>query len=264
MVLLATSGVVQLVSNLAWPAAVLLILLLLTTQRGRLLLRPILRRLRRIGAPGGWEIELSEDAAAETKLDVEGAIKAYAPVLDSEFERLAYVQGIFSHLESVVRAALTENERAADGFRATVHIEDALVRNALYQLVNYWPAGGGAGRRFSVRFGMLGRSWRLGKSLYVPDVPDSEEALIETWGMTRAQATTAAVGRRSFVCILLRHAGQTVGILFMDARPPYAFEKGIDDRVEDHPVTRELATALGLVRTNIAGKGPGVKLLADD
>jgi hypothetical protein len=130
---------------------------------GRLLLRPILRRLRKINAPGGWGIELSEDAAAETKADVEGAIKAYEPVLDFEFDRLAYAEGIKNRLETAVR-------------------------------------------RFLVRFGMFGRAWRLGRSLYADDVPDTEDALIEQSGMNRAQATTAAAGRRhSFVRVLLRH-----------------------------------------------------------
>jgi hypothetical protein len=264
MLVTGTSNAVQLISNLAWPAAVISILLILTTQRGRLLVRPILRRLRKINAPGGWAIELSEDAAAETKADVEGAIKAYEPVLDSEFERLAYAEGIFSRLETTLREAIPDWERGAEGFRATVHIEDALVRNALYQLVNYWPGGGGAGRRFSVRFGMLGRCWRLGRSLYADDVPDSEDSLIQEWGMTRAQATTAAFGRHSFVCVRLRHAGQAVGILFMDARPPRAFANGIEHRIETHPTTQELAAAVGRVREAIAGKGPGVRLLADD
>jgi hypothetical protein len=264
MFLAATSDAVQLVSDLAWPTATVMILLILITQRGRLLLRPILRRLRKINAPGGWGIELSEDAAAETKADVEGAIKAYEPVLDLEFDRLAYAEGIKSRLESAVLQALSDQERNAKGFRATVHIEDALVRNALYQLVGYWPSGGGAGRRFSVRFGMLGRAWRLGRSLYADDVPDSEDALIGQWGMTRAQATTAAAGRHSFVCVLLRHEGQAVGILFMDAVPDHAFEPGVEQRVEQHPRAEELAAAVGRVRASIAGTGPGVKLLTDD
>jgi hypothetical protein len=264
MFVVATSNAVELVSNVAWPVVAVLLLLILTSQRGRLLLRPILRRLRKINAPGGWAIELSEDSAAETKADVEGAINAYGSVLDLEFERLAYAEGIASRLESTVRQALSDQERSADGFRATVHIEDALVRNALYQLVGYWPSGGGAGRRFSIRFGMLGRTWRLGRSLYADNVPDGEEALIEEWGMTRAQATTAAANRHSFVCVLLHHEGQAVGILFMDAFPDRAFPFGVEQRVEKHLLTQELAAAVGRVRAAIATKGPGVKLLTDD
>ncbi len=78
-----TSNFVQLVSNLAWPCATVLLILILTTQRGRLLIGPILRRLRKINAPGGWGIELSEDAAAEAKTDVEGAIATYGPAIEN-------------------------------------------------------------------------------------------------------------------------------------------------------------------------------------
>jgi hypothetical protein len=88
------------IASLSWPVAVVAIVVLFTTQRGRLLLRPVLARLRKINAPGGWGVELSADAAAETKTDVEGAIHSYAPVLDSEFERLAYAEGIAGRVES--------------------------------------------------------------------------------------------------------------------------------------------------------------------
>jgi hypothetical protein len=264
MEVFATSNGVQLVSNLAWPVAIVSIVVLLTTQRGRLLLRPLLSRLRKFNAPGGWGFELSEDAAAQTKTDVEGAVNAYAPVLDSEFERLAYAEGVFTRLQTTVRNVLDDHERNAPGFRATVHVEDALVRNALYQLVDYWPSGGGAGRRFSTRFGILGRAWRLGRSLYEPDVPVGEDALILQWGMTRAQAATAASGKHSFVAVLLQHAGEPVGVLFMDALPATAFSADVIDRLEAHEATRELGASVGRVRARVASKGPGVRLLADD
>jgi hypothetical protein len=262
--MIATSELVQLVSSLAWPVAAVVILFILTSQRGRLLLRPIFGRLRKVSGPGGWGVELSEDAAAETKADVEGAIGSYAPALDLEFERLAYAEGVRGRLETAVREGLCDRERNTPGFRATVHIEDALVRNALYQLTDYWPSGSGKGRRFSVRFGMLGRSWRLGRSLYAPEVPDTESQLIEEWGMTRAQAATAAAGRRSFVCVLLRDRGQPVGILFMDAIAEHAFDDGVELRFDEREETRDLAAAVGRVRAAIARKGPGLKLLADD
>ena len=193
-----SSELAQLVSSLAWPVAVVVSLLILTTRRGRLLLAPILRRLKRIRGPGGWEVELSPEAAAETKADVEGAIKPYEPALDREYERLAHVEGIRGRLETAVREGFREPR--APGFRSTVHVEDAMVSNALYQLVGYWPGGGGSGRRFSTRFGMIGRAWEFSWLLYAGDVPESEDDLIELWGMTRAQAASAAEGRH-ILCV---------------------------------------------------------------
>jgi transcriptional regulator with GAF, ATPase, and Fis domain len=143
-------------------------------------------------------------------------------------------------------------------------VEDALVKNALYQLADYWPAGKGAGRRFSVRFGILGRAWRLGRSLYEDDVPIDEDKLIEQWGMTRAQARSAASGKRSFVCVMLSHGGQNVGVLFMDAMPANAFQSDILDRFHADASMTQLAAAVGQVRQRIGRLGPGIKLLDDD
>jgi len=262
--LLMTSDWVTLVNGVAWPIGAVVLLLILTSQRGRLLVRPLLRRLHSLGLPGGWSVELSEDAAAETKADVEGALSAYRPRLDTEFARLAHSEGVRNRLATTLETVLSKQERAAAGFRATVHIEDALVRNALYQLVDYWPRGSGAGRRFSVRFGALGRAWRLGASIYERDVPTDDETLITQWGMTREQAQRAATGKRSFVCVLLEHEGEPVGVVFIDAEPANAFQPDVVERFATAEQTRELAAAVGRVRHRTGRLGPGVKLLDDD
>jgi hypothetical protein len=48
----------------------------------------------------------------------------------------------------------------AKGLRATIHINDVIFPDYLYQLVDYYPGDGGAHRRFSQRYGIIGRSWR--------------------------------------------------------------------------------------------------------
>jgi hypothetical protein len=247
----------------AWPGAALLMLWTLTTQRGRLLLRPILRRLRKLNAPGGWGVELSEDAAAETYADVDAAIKTYAPVLDAEFGRLAHAERVFQQLGKTIDAGLTKVELDAEGLRATVHIEDALMRNALYQLVDYYPTRQkGAGRRFSTRFGILGQAWRLGMSEVVSAVSTREDDLVKGWGMTRAQAKTAAKGKQSFLCATLIHNGLPVGLLYMDAKPAGIFSDATLNRLRSQ--AGELESAVGRVHDAIARKGPGLTLLADD
>lgn len=250
---------------LIWPVVAVVLLLILTTQRGRLLLRPLLRRLRKLNLPGGWALELSEDAAAETYADVHSAISSYAPVLDAELTRLAHAEGVSKHLGSVVERALEASEREASGFRATVHIEDALVKAALYQLVDYYPRPEkAAGRRFSMRFGMLGRTWRLGRSEVVQEVPVDPEDLIKEWGMTLAQARTAAQGKQSFLCILLWFENQPVGLLYMDASTTRAFSEETKERLDRHDATLDLARAVGEVHKAISRKGPGLTLLVDD
>lgn len=255
----------DLITGLAWPAVVLIAVVLAFTNRGQRLLRPVLRRIRTIAGPGGFALELTAEAAAATKADVEGAIAEFSSALRDEFDRLAYAEDVRHRLRATVNAVLEDHD-LPDGheYRATVHVRDALYGDALYQLVDYTPGGGGAGRRFSTRFGMLGRSWRLERSDYQDDVPTTTEQLISKWGMTQEQAEVAARGRRSFVCGLLRHEGGLVGILYMDAKPARAFPADIPDRLDASPLAEQLAAAVARVHESIASRGPGVSLLQND
>ena len=138
-----------------------------------------------------------------------------------------------------------------------------MLKDTLYQLLDYYPTPTGkAGRRFSQQFGMIGRAWRRGKSLYQPDVPVDEAKLIDEWGMTPSRASTAGKGQRSFVCVVLRHRDVKSGLLYIDAKPPDAFAGGVADRLERH--AGELTLAVGKVHEAIAAKGPTLALHDDD
>jgi hypothetical protein len=122
-------------------------------------------------------------------------------------------------IEDVVRPA------ARSGFRATIHIPDMLDPQSLYQLVDYIhvnePKGpiGARGRRHSIRFGIIGRAWRLGQSDYDPQVSTVVDELVEKWGMTRDEAERAGRGRQSFAVILLRDTtGSCPGLIFIDSQ----------------------------------------------
>lgn len=260
----ARTDFVDFVSVIAWPLVVLIAIGVAVSDRGRLLLRPLLRRVRKI-AGGGFTLELSEEAAAATKSDVEGAIREYSVKLRDEFDRLAHVEDVRNRMAGAVEAALDGHKMPDDAdLRATVHIQDALYTQVLYQLVSYWPGGRGADRRYSTRFGILGRAWRLEESHYEPEVPTEPSKLIKEWGMTREQARQQARGRSSFVCILLRHGGSLVGILYIDALPPKAFPADIVGRIENSPEAEALAAAVGRVRHQVSRLGPGLTLLESD
>ncbi len=263
--LTAVNDLTEFVRVVAWPLVVVFAISVAVTDRGRRVLRPILRRLRKVTGPGGFALELSEEAAAATKADVEGAIHEYSGALRHEFDRIAYAEDVRSRVGTSVSRALSQHRLPEDhDYRATVHVRDALYRDALYQLVDYWPDGGGADRRFSTRFGILGRAWRLGRSLYERDVPTSPESLICQWGMTAEQAERAARGRRSFVCVVLRHQGSLVGVLYIDAKVGSAFPDDIETRLEASPEVAEVAAAVGRVHARIATRGPALKLLESD
>jgi hypothetical protein len=248
----------DLLRAVAWPLVALIALLVATSNRGRRLIRPILRRVRKVAGPGGWAIELSEEAAAITKRDVQGALNEYASALNAELSRLAHAERVRDRMIAAVEELL--DTQPAD-LRATVHIQDALYVSALYQLVDYWPRGRGSGRRFSARFGILGRAWRLEQSQHNGDIEVSE--LIERWGMTQEEAADAARGRKSFVCILLRHEQTRVGVLYMDAPRAGAFSDGIE-RVAESPAVSALAASVDRVWKEIAKRGPGLELLEND
>jgi len=101
-----------------------------------------------------------------------------------------------------------------DGFKCTVYIRDALFAETLYQLTDYWPKGGGSGRTWSIRFGMIGRVWRS-------DEPDqnsetNQRRLVLQHGMTREEAKRLGGRKGSFVCTLLHDkVGGRVALLYV-------------------------------------------------
>jgi hypothetical protein len=258
--LASLTDVTDFVGVVVWPLLIAFAILVAVSNRGRALLRPLLRRIRKISG-GKVSIELSEETAAATKTEVQGAIGEYSKALDDEFERLAYAEEVRR------KVALVMKDIGADGVggevRATVHIRDALFKDGLYQLVDYWPKGKGAGRRYSTRFGMLGRAWRMEETLYEPDIPVSPQELIEQWGMTQEQAASSGEDRRSFLCCVLEHDKTLVGVLYVDSKRAKAFE-AMKDRFENSLDAHRLAEAVYGVHKKIAARGPGIKVLDSD
>lgn len=101
-------------------------------------------------------------------------------------------------------------------------MRDALFKNSYYQLIDYLPTGGNRGRAWSVRYGMVGRAWRLEKDSWNGEIPSSEEGLIHDWGMTRDEARGSA--RQTMLCCILKtSAGTPVGALYIDAKGKHNF-----------------------------------------
>ncbi len=211
----------------SWQFIVLLLLVYLALSRGapqrtRELLRPF-RTLKLFGA----EVELSEEAAKQVAKNADEAIEAYRKQVKWEYDRGIEVHGLAQKLEDVLERYLTPvlgRLGAISGFRCTIHVPDILFDETLYQLLDYYPVGGGRGRTWSLRFGIIGRTWRLGDAEIKGDVPTNSRDLILEWGMTRKEAAAAGQGKRSFACVVLRSEEDTnVGIFYMDATGPDAF-----------------------------------------
>lgn len=200
-----------------WPAVVLFALLFPPVRRMFVAAAESVQGLRGFKVAG---IEFTLDPGNARELRA----KSTAVVL-GDYERkaneLVARYKIWPHFQRVVEKVI--KPAAHGGFRATLHIQDILDQQSLYQLVDYIHAGeqqgpvGTHGRRNSIRFGIIGRAWRLGRSDYDPQVSTDTDQLIEKWGMTRDEAARAGRGRQSFAVILLHDStGSCPGLIFID------------------------------------------------
>src|SRR4051794_6645977 len=139
----------KLIDVLIWPLVVVFALAWAASRRGRSVVQPLLGRVRKVGA-GGFSLELSEENARSTKASVEIGLEDYGGVLNTELDRLAHVYDVRPAVESVVEKVWPDDK--PDGLRATIHIRDPLIADALHQLVNYSLDPRGAHRRWSIRF----------------------------------------------------------------------------------------------------------------
>ena len=88
------------------------------------------------------------------------------------------------------------------------------------QLVEYYPGPSEdkAGRRWSVRYGIIGRTWRLDHSLTETDVSTEENLLVADWGMTIDEATNWAPKMKSFTAAILRNSvGRAIAVFYLDS-----------------------------------------------
>lgn len=211
---------------ISWPIVFLIVLVYfalskLFPYKLRRLLRPF-RSLKLFGA----EFELTDEVGADAEL----AIEVYRKQVKRQFDTLIDVYDIDGKLEAITEAVRTTiKDYNPEALRSTVHVPDVLFADLLYQLFDYYPQGGGRGRTFSSRFGIIGLCWRSGKDQISGAVPTDKDRLIKEWGMTRRQATASGEGRSSFAAILLRNKNASpVGVFYMDARSPHAFGKDDD------------------------------------
>lgn len=210
----------------SWPAAVLVVALVLllnkaASQNLRFLLNGVLgfKSLKVFGA----ELVFSEEA----RLQADEALKEYRSAVTSEYGRFVTSQSLDEKLSNACRQLYEglgeETLKQADA-RFTVHVPDAIFTETFVQLLHYYPAGDGAGRTKSIRFGIIGKAWRSGETVAEASVPTDQTRLIVEWGMTEIEARRAGSGRKSFAAVpLLDTNGNKIAVFFMDARPEGVF-----------------------------------------
>jgi hypothetical protein len=180
----------------------------------------------------GAEVEFSSEGARQLSISSQDAFSQFRRQAHDEFARQvrnnelrAKLELLFAKVEQpsndIIHACLSKAD-----FRCTIHVADVLFEKTLYQLVDYYPRqrSGGAGRRFSIRYGIIGRSWRMrrhdGEGAASADADD----LVERWGMTQEEAQRGTRHRPSYVCVILTDQfGVPTGILYMDSKEANAF-----------------------------------------
>jgi hypothetical protein len=76
------------------------------------------------------------------------------------------------------------------------------------------------GRRFSVRYGIIGRAWRLGATQYNWDVNNKANALIRQWGLTRGEAGAQGIRDSSLMAFVIANSERNtdpLGVVYLEA-----------------------------------------------
>lgn len=265
----------NLASVLVWPAVFLVtILYFFKSKTAVARISQILRNFRSFKIFGG-EFVISEEGAKEISQTVEETFETYQKQTKREFDRLARVHRIRERLEGVVQQNLNRalQEEKLGGiqdigdFRCTIYVPGILFAETLYQLLDYYPRGGGRGRTWSIRFGIVGKAWRSGEHLAEGHVPSDPRQLILQWGMTTEEATWAGQQRSSFLCAILRDERETaVGLFYMDSTQEDAFgsdshtQKRLFDSVAKGCIEKGLTNALAQLDEELRRFSPQIRI----
>ncbi len=236
------------VRDIKWPLTILLLLLFFSFFLGRETIRSLFLNLRGIRG-GGFSIEFDAEGAKKA-LAVSGTFGDFIKATNKAYSKHATTYQVKELMEAVVKSMLPYKKDTRREYRATVHVPDVVYDDYTYQLLDYFPSGGGVGRRFSQRRGILGKTWRLDKSIGAGDVidfdrpnsalvegSDSDQVLVSEWSMTNEELENWRQRKRlSYVCVVLRLPykntskiaeqpvlGRKVGVLYVDSLIENAF-----------------------------------------
>lgn len=183
-------------------------------------------------------------------------------------QRKSIRQKVEDVVDKVMEHFQIKAEKELPPFRCTLHVPDIVFADALYQLLDYLPTGGGRGRVFSVRFGMIGKVWRLRQSETQGSVKTRED-LVANWGMTSEEAKLATRDRKSFLCVLLRDDKESLlGTFYMDSQPENAFDIPGEEAATLHEFIKEqckdkgLVEALAKIKDELSGVAPLIRVYA--
>jgi hypothetical protein len=217
-----------------------------------------------------FEVELSPDSRRKVEnaaAEIRDILTTYRLKLNGEVTPIALHEdlrvGVGDFIRTVVSPLLLSNEEPDETFRFTFHIRDPIFDDYLLQLMNYYPNGGGAGRIFSARRGIIGKVWRSRTPLIEGRLLDGEDRklrraeqvrIIELdWGMTNEEARKS-IERPSYVAIPILSGAKRLGILYMDSARENQFGpslSGRDSVVRGAEDDRVVKLGEGLIRLRL-------------
>lgn len=179
--------------------------------------------------------EKSRDTLQGKFEQLTASIRSYRENLSGQIVKKVADNKLQSKLGSLNEAIkeLLPGKVFPEGYRCTVHVRDPMFEDEFYQLLEYFTAKGNsegdAGRTRPIGYGIIGRVWRSGLNdirgeLFPPGsstLTDVQRISLE-WGMSLEDAEKAS-RHRSYLCCLIQHQGEKVGILYADATEEHSF-----------------------------------------
>jgi hypothetical protein len=210
---------------LLWPVLIVILLWSLLHSKASInFFKQLATIVSNVKIPGGLEI----DFATAIKTTQEEVLKEYRGKVVSKYDGLATQYQIAETLSRIVDGPVKAFFKTSLGkepdFRCTVHVRDILFDNSIYQLIDYvGREKGGRGRAWSVRRGMIGRTWRLEENYRKGIVPKEANDLIEAWGLTREE-TKVIAKNQTMLCYLIKGQNKSpLAMLYLDAEAENAF-----------------------------------------
>lgn len=275
----AKSVLVELANAFAWPLTVVVLAFLVAynSRIGRLLglSAKVVRKIKAAGV----EMEINVDAVESVRRHLRDSFDELIANAREEYARMAYLMKLSHHLQAVMTEALPKileeegvvPQNGSAVLRGTVHADDVVFADFLYQIVDYFPRPTGAvGRRFSQRFGIIGRCWRQGKSIGADEAMtgsvSAQEALIVQWGMTQQEAQSNTRTHPAYLCVILKDQAEgdfPIGVLFIDSDTKHSFGTGdipmkIAGKLERSKQVKALQSALSKAMAPLRAAAPNI------
>jgi len=221
----------------AWPTVALLLIIIfffVPWPRKAILALAKSTRIRQISVYG-TSIEFSSegrDAIIESIDDLMSAIHNYRIKLNKYVFTVSQRYGLKKRFDDACEEIFEEFfDKNHSETRAAIHVQDYVFEERLYQLVDYYALGGGKGRHFSLRRGIIGRCWRsqiassagyLTTRVYAENSEEEGDELsriCEEWGLERSEALHFKM-HPAYCCVPIIYNEQLVGLFYIDSKRP--------------------------------------------